>query len=224
VSKPEPSKSVAADAPPAAVKPPVVVTAAAARLELLGGDEITQLTLKPSLWFIPLVSLRWVATMAVIALALAWAMQSGWTAQGLLAFQAACSIAAIRVGIGTLQWASHLYVLTNQRVLCFAGVLNVRVAACPLARVAEAELRSELYQRWLRLGTITLRPAPAPAPAASTSAFVASEPSSAVAQTAPRAATLTDATTVRWEHLAHAADVHEAVLKAIRKAQCDRRP
>jgi len=220
VTRPEPSKSVAADAPPAAVKPPVVVPAAAARLELLDGDEIIQLTIKPSLWLIPLVSLRWVTTMAVIARALAWAMQSGWTAQGMLAFQAACSIAVVRVAIGTLQWASHLYILTNRRVLRFAGVFNVRVAACPLTKIATADLHCEAYQRWLRLGTITLRPAAA-ASIPGTSAFVPSGP--AGGKPPCSSASLTEACTVDWEHLAHPAHIHELVTRAIRKAQGDRR-
>jgi membrane protein YdbS with pleckstrin-like domain len=137
--------------------PPVVAVPErrAEALELLDDDEIVQLSLKPSLWFIPITSARVVVVFLGLALALAL-LGSG--PQATAAVVVALLAAITRVGFASLQWASRLYVLTNRRVMRFSGVLRVRVAACPLTRVGEATLHIAGYQRLLRLGTIRIRP------------------------------------------------------------------
>lgn len=188
MSKPDRFDSVVAEVPPAAPATPVATPKTAAKLELQG-NEIIQFATRPSGWFIALVSGQWVLAMGLLAAALALAMRGGWTWEGQLAFQAIIGVAALRVGIATLQWASKLYVLTNRRVMRFRGVLKPELAQCPLAKIGKADLRADLIQRLLRLGSIDLTPTDA------------------------------NAAVLRWEHLAHAAAVHEMLLRAMRKAQ-----
>jgi len=173
------------DAPPA----PVTKKVAQAQLELLGGDEIIQLSIKPSLWYIPLVSLNVVVPMLLLAAAVAFGMRFGWNLIGTIVFQAALCIAAARVAIAALQWASRLYILTNRRVMRFRGVLNVEVADCPLARIREASLDVAWYQRLPRLGTIHITPAKDAAPM------------------------------FTWDHLARPSTVYQTLIRAIRRAQ-----
>jgi len=66
MNEPEPVKSVLAEAPPAVKAAPVAVAKAAAKLEL-DGDEIIQLSIKPSLWYIPIVSLNVVVATIIVA-------------------------------------------------------------------------------------------------------------------------------------------------------------
>jgi membrane protein YdbS with pleckstrin-like domain len=189
MTKPEPFPSTVAEAPPAVEVHPVAVAKAAAKLDMLGGDEVVQLSIKPSLWFIPLVSLGWIVTAAVLGGALAGALRAGWTPEGLIAAQVLIALVALRLAIATLQWASRLYVLTNRRVMRFTGVLTVHVAECPLSRISAIELHAPSYARTLRLGSIRMQPADAGAPP------------------------------LTWDDVARPHEIHEILERAIRKAQ-----
>ncbi len=180
--------SVVAEAAPAAKAPPVA-SPKSAQLELLEGDEIIQLSIKPSLWFIPLISFQAIATLAVVAAALTAIMQTGTTPWAPLPFQILAGLAMLRLGIATLQWASCLYVLTNRRVMRFQGVTSVDVAECRLTRISQAELHATWSQRALWLGSIHLTPIDG------------------------------HARGLIWEHVARPLEVHELVIRAIRKSQ-----
>jgi len=153
----QPSPPCAGDAlqvhmPPVAAVP----KARAEALELLDDDEIVQLSIKPSLWFVPIVSARAVVVFVGVAILLVAFAGGSFQATGVALVAVLAAVA--RVAIASLQWASRLYVLTNRRVMRFSGVLRVRVAACPLTRVGDARLHVSDYQRLLRLGTIRMQP------------------------------------------------------------------
>ncbi len=189
MNQPQPFPSTVAEVPPAVEANPVATAKTAAKLELLDGDEVIQLSIKPSLWYIPLVSLGWVGAVGLLAVALALALRNGWTREGLIAFQVLVGLAALRLGIATLQWASRLYVLTNRRVMRFKGVLSVTVAECRLARISAIDLQAPLYARALRLGSIRMQPADEGLPP------------------------------LTWDDVARPHEIHEILERAIRKAQ-----
>ncbi|MBU0639246.1 MAG: PH domain-containing protein [Planctomycetes bacterium] len=137
---------------------PVAAADKAAASIHLDGDEVVQLSIKPSLWHIPLVSAQVVLPMALLAVIVAIAWRGGWS-QGALVFPLAVVVGILRIALASLQWASQLYVLTNRRVMRFRGVLSVNVAECPLSKVNRVELRTPWHQRLLRLGSIVLTPA-----------------------------------------------------------------
>lgn len=188
MSKPDRFDSVVTEAPPGVEAAPVRAAKATAEVTL-DGDELVQISIKPSAWFIPLVSLKWLLAMGLLGAALLVAARGGWSREGFIAFQVAMCVAALRVAIATLQWASRLYVLTNRRIMRFAGFVSVHVAECPLSRISKADLSIAGYQRPLRLGSITMLP------------------------TGERAAPIV------WDHLAHPSEIHERLVRAIRKAQ-----
>lgn len=179
---------VAEAAPVAEATPAIAKPAVAVKLEL-GGDEIIQFSIRPSVWFVPLVSFKWVLAIGLLAALLAVVSAGNWTSQIFVAYQVLAGLAALRIAIATLQWASRLYVLTNRRVMRFTGVLSVHVAECPLAKISAADLLAAWYEHPLRLGTIRM--------------------SSRVCNPG----------VVVWEQLAHPAEVHDLLTRAIRKAQ-----
>lgn len=124
-------------------------------IELLDGDEIIQLCIKPSHWFILMVSARAVIAATLVGLA-AWSVRSavGAPADALLLLAVVGGLA--RVAIASLQWASSLYVLTNRRVVRFRGVMAVERQERMLAELGEPCVVSTPPQRWLRLGSIML--------------------------------------------------------------------
>ncbi len=183
---PERWDSTTTDAAPISEAPPVVAAQAAVKLEL-DNDEIIEFSIKPSLWFIALVSARWVFLLTLLAAALMVVTSGNWGWQTTVALQLIACLATARAGVATLEWASRHYVLTNRRVMCFTGVWTTAVTACPLSRISRADLRATPYERILRLGTITIATAP-------------------------------DAPAMFWENVAHPAQVHEALLRAIHKS------
>ncbi|HPM24298.1 MAG TPA: PH domain-containing protein [Phycisphaerae bacterium] len=189
MSESEPLRSVTAESPPAVPGVRVAPAKAAAKLELLDGDEVIQLSIKPSLWFIPLVAAKWVLAMALLAAGVAVVMREGWTREGLIVFQLLIGVAAIRVGVATLQWASRLYVLTNRRVMRFKGILSVDVAERRLAQIGQIKLHIPRYGHALRLGSILMQLAEH------------------------------DSTPLWWDDVARPHEIHEILERAIRKAQ-----
>lgn len=136
--------------------PAPTISLAAERLvpaQLLDGGEIIILALKPSLWYIPLVSLRWLAVAAILVLASLW---SGWAGYTSTLVQVAVVLALGRLAYAALQWASRSYYLTNRRVMRIRGVLTVDVFECPLTRIQNTRLGFSLPERLVRAGTITM--------------------------------------------------------------------
>ncbi|MEP0845607.1 MAG: PH domain-containing protein [Phycisphaerae bacterium] len=160
-----------------------------ARIELIRDDEIIQLLVKPSLWYIAIAAARFVAAVGILA-AIAGMVSDGFTLRApTIIFLLLVGAGAARIGIATLQWASRLYVLTNRRALRFRGVLAIEVSECLLGRIEKAELRRTALQRMLGLGSIVLLPL---APATQT---------------------------VVWDHVRRPTEIHEAVSRAIEKAR-----
>jgi len=188
MNRPDPVSGTVAEAQAVAKGNAVAPAQAGVRVEL-DGNEIIELSIKPSWWFIPMVSLKWVLTATLLGALLAIVARGRVSAQVLLAFQVLATIAVLRVGFGALQWASRLYVLTNRRVMRFRGVLNVEVAECPLTRIAGVDLRVLGHQRLLRLGSVVMTPADS------------------------------NAAPIVWDDLAHPHEVHERLVRAVRRAQ-----
>ncbi len=171
---------------------PAATPTAASPAEVLRDDEIIELSIKPSHWYILYKSVRTVLAMALLAAGVAIIVRGDWGWGALLAIQATTAIALIRIALATLQWASRLYVLTNRRVMCFEGVLEVTRHECPLDKISAAELHIMWYQSPLRLGSIYVEPAAKPH------------------------------ATVAWKHVKTPREVHERLLRAIRHAQSGR--
>ena len=163
--------------------------ARSARLEFLEGDEIIELSIKPSLWFIVIVSLRFIFAVAAAAILIAWAARNaGSPLEAYVAPLALLSVVA-RVVIAALQWASRVYILTNRRVMCVAGVLGVAVDDCRLRLVGATNLELSPAPRLLGLGTIRITPG----------------------GEKPRS--------IAWEHVARAGEIYAKLIRAVKKAQ-----
>ncbi len=177
-----------AEAPPLADVTAVATKEARVSLRL-DGDEIIQLTIRPSAWFIAIVSVNWIVTLGLLGAALALVTQGRWNTGTAIGYQVIIGLIVARLVVATLQWATRTYVLTNRRVMRFHGVHNVNVAECPLARISRVDNYATWYQRPLRIGTIRMTSADA----------------------VHRA--------VIWEHVAQSEDIHDKLVRAIRKAQ-----
>jgi hypothetical protein len=126
---------------------------------LLDGGEVVHFAIKPSPWFVLLVSARWLATGAALIVLAAWSpapISWKW-----YLWQAGFWLGAARLGWAMLEWVSRLYVLTNRRVMRIRGVFNVELFECALDRIQNTHLTASVGERVMRVGSITVETASA---------------------------------------------------------------
>lgn len=124
---------------------------------LLDGGEVVYFATKPSPWFVLLVSSRWVA--AGILLALVGGTSVVPSSYQSILYQTGFWITAARLAWATLEWVSRLYVLTNRRVMRIRGVFNVDLFECSLDRIENTSTSLTLWERVVRVGTVSFETA-----------------------------------------------------------------
>jgi len=156
---------------------------------LLDGGEIGIFAIKPSLWFVPLTSARWI----ILSILLMAAANISWVSPHVAGYMrlAGYFACAGRLGWAMLQWASRLYVLTNRRVMRLRGVFNVELFQCELTRVQSVVLSASLPERLVGTGTILIQTAGALGSVGGTAA---------------------------WRIVARPLEVHQKLSEAIRRA------
>jgi hypothetical protein len=126
---------------------------------VLRDGELVILLLKPSVWFILLSSLRFIAVDVLVVCAIfVFDLDDKMHLNKLPIVEAGVFIAAGRLMWAVLQWASRLYVLTDLRILRVGGVFNVNIFDCPLRKVARTRLLTVTRERLLGLGSIEIIP------------------------------------------------------------------
>lgn len=159
VPRPLPDDLCAAASPAAAVGAKRPMSPALAVLltgHVLRDGEVVQLILKPSVWFIPLSSLLFAASIAICGMAaMLWLPPHvAW-----YYVQAAVFLITGRLMWATIQWVNRLYILTDQRVVRLSGAFNVEIFDCPLRRISQTRVIVNFRERLLRLGSIEIQPA-----------------------------------------------------------------
>ena len=119
--------------------------------------ELIELAIRPSAWWIILVSgptLLFAATVCLCGLVLSNYLpgnRRNYIELGLL-------VGLARVMWATVKWMSRIHILTNMRVMTLSGVFNVNVLECPLRRMARVRDVSTLAERTIFRGTLELIP------------------------------------------------------------------
>jgi uncharacterized membrane protein YdbT with pleckstrin-like domain len=124
--------------------------------ELLQPGEIIILLIKPSPLYILLVPLRFIAIVLLCAMLTVQLHKRGVNL-GLDRHDiiiVALGVVGVRLFWQMLDWLSHVYVLTDQRIIRVMGVLNVQVFECPLQKIQQTDLILPLIQRLFWLGSI----------------------------------------------------------------------
>lgn len=121
---------------------------------LLDGGEIVILAMRPSMWFLILVSVRWLLAAAAVILAapLIVGVYPAFTERALT--QAALVVTAARLIVALLQWSSRLFVLTNRRVMCYQGIHQVAIFEASLVQVRNTYVRVGRFEKTLNVGSI----------------------------------------------------------------------
>jgi hypothetical protein len=124
---------------------------------ILRDGEIVLLILKPSLWFILLSSLRFIAIMLILIIA-AKVFDPQLPGRYREYAEVGVSMISGRLIWATMQWMGRLYILTDLRVLSLWGVFNIEVFDCPLRKVARTRLVRHFLDRVVGVGSIEIIP------------------------------------------------------------------
>ena len=124
---------------------------------VLRDGEIVLMILRPSLFFVPLSSLRFIAAVVLLMLA-GHVYDEKIPYSPRFYLEAGIFVIAGRVTWALLQWMGRLYVLTDMRIVSITGVWNSVVFECPLRKVARTRLTHTLRERLLGLGSIEIIP------------------------------------------------------------------
>jgi len=124
--------------------------------DLLHGDEIVILMLRPSVWYIPLSCLTSVALIALFTFCMAYLAR--WQPRlGLLdthAFIGGFALGVLRLGWQALDWWCQVYVLTDRRIIRRMGVLRVSIFQTSLKSIQHTSVFTRVRERLAGLGTI----------------------------------------------------------------------
>jgi len=137
---------------------PAIAQEGAVALKFLEGGEAILFAIRPSLWFMPIVS----GPVVLAATVLAAAVHFGGPRLSLelppYALWMLWVIAAMgRLSFAGVQWMGRLYVLTNRRVITVCGLTRFQVRQCPLAKVRGVDLSAGPSERLLGLASLSFR-------------------------------------------------------------------
>ncbi len=129
--------------------------------QILQEDEVVLLLTKPSLFFIFFDSVLFVVVALMLgAIGSQLAIGSDHVPPRLVAGATALACGA-RLVWSLLVWSSHVYMLTNLRVVTIKGVVNVHMFQAQLRKIQKTELYRPIMQRLVGTGTIGLATAAA---------------------------------------------------------------
>ena len=123
---------------------------------LLLPAEAVVFELKPSLWYVVIVSLP-IAAAGVALVLLACFMEELAYVWRHSALVLGIWIVGVRVAVGFLEWLGRTYVLTDRRILKQHGVLNVRVECAGLEEIQTTFVAQAAFQRAVGIGTVFFR-------------------------------------------------------------------
>jgi hypothetical protein len=126
---------------------------------VLASGEVVIFELKPSRWYVVLVSLPiGVAGLALLMLSFTPLAQvpEYWRQVGAVI---GIWVLGLRILVGLMQWLGRTYVLTDRRVIVQSGVVDVQVQSQNLENIEAAFVAQAWAQKVLGIGTLFFRAA-----------------------------------------------------------------
>ncbi|MFM7051588.1 MAG: PH domain-containing protein [Planctomycetota bacterium] len=143
------------DAAPAAAPATAAGAVPSSVQSALSPGEIVVLSLRPSLFYIPLSSLGTLVASALIGALLAYSAQFRWSpwSDG-DAFFVGGTVAGLRLAWAAVERSFHAYVLTDRRIIARRGVFRTVLYESPLARIQNTIVVQSMRERVFGLGTL----------------------------------------------------------------------
>ncbi len=132
---------------------------------ILRDGELVVLILKPSIWFVLLSSIKFIAAVLIFMIA-AKVFDEHLPYNPFVYVETGLFLITGRLMWAVLQWTARLYVLTDLRILRISGVFNVTIFDCALRKIASVRLVSNVRERICGVGSIEIAPQDESCPAA----------------------------------------------------------
>jgi hypothetical protein len=157
-ARPEPCAFASEGAATAAVEAPGITSLATLLTRhILRDGELVVLILRPSMWFVPLSCLKFIAAVLIFMIA-AKVFDDKLPYSPFAYVETGIFLLAGRLMWAVLQWMSRLYVLTDLRIVRISGVFTLNIFDCPLRKVASVRLVSNARERIVGVGSIEITP------------------------------------------------------------------
>lgn len=124
---------------------------------ILRDGELVILILKPSIWFIPLSAIKFIAAVLILLIA-AHLFDHKLPSRTLVYIELAVFVLAGRLMWAVLQWMGRLYVLTDLRVVRISGVFTADIFDCPLRKIDRTRLQRSMREHLVGRGSIEFIP------------------------------------------------------------------
>ncbi len=122
---------------------------------VLQEGEIVILAMKPSPWFVLLISLPILTIVGVAAAVVFFAGELLFQTDGVNMIFAICLAAlCARLVVASFQWMGRLYILTNRRVMRLRGLVHVDISQCPLKNINQTMPIAGRAEGYLGLGSL----------------------------------------------------------------------
>jgi hypothetical protein len=155
---PQPCAFASDGAATAAVEAPAVTSLATLLVRhILRDGELVVLILRPSIWFVPLSCLKFIAAVLIFMIA-AKVFDDRLPYNPFVYLETGVFLLTGRLMWAVVQWTSRLYVLTDLRILRISGVFNVNIFDCPLRKVGSVRLVANVRERMVGVGSIEITP------------------------------------------------------------------
>ena len=150
--------AAAASAAAAAVEAPGITSLATLLTRhILRDGELVVLILRPSMWFVPLSCLKFIAAVLIFMIA-AKVFDERLPYTPFVYMETGIFLLTGRLMWAILQWTARLYVLTDLRIVRISGVFTLNIFDCPLRKVASVRLVSNARERIVGVGSIEITP------------------------------------------------------------------
>lgn len=151
-----PGRPLHSEAPDPVVGLPIERAAGLLPANLLSGDELVLLILKPSPFYVVLSCLGTLGLLAMLTASAVWLQRRGeaeWFNEQSLVYLSVF-LSLVRVGWQLLEWTSRTYILTDRRVIRIMGVLRPQMYQAALSQLREPQILYSVRERVLGLGTV----------------------------------------------------------------------
>lgn len=122
--------------------------------DMLHDNEIVIMMVRPSLWYIPAVSARFISIIILAALLIDRTRIAGHLLDSQSIWAVTAILVSVRLVYALINWTSQLYLLTNHRIVTIRGAVNVEMFQVGLCRISEARLIQSPAHQLLRVGDI----------------------------------------------------------------------
>jgi len=117
-------------------------------------DEIVLVLAKPSILYILITSIRFLTVVVLLAALLVYRQGMIPTLSVRTVALTAAVLVVGRLIWALLVWTSHIYILTDRRIITIKGVVNIAIFQATLRKIQRTTVYQPLYQGIFGLGTL----------------------------------------------------------------------